>query len=47
MSGTEEDPYWDTSTNDDYYAEEGWDSSRVQIADSSDSYYYDDYDYYV
>jgi hypothetical protein len=43
MSGTEEDPYWDPSTNDDYYA--GWDSSGVQIADSSDSYDYDDYDY--
>jgi hypothetical protein len=45
MSGTEEDPYWDSSTNDDFYAEEDWDSSRVQIADSSDSYNYDDYDY--
>jgi hypothetical protein len=46
MSGTEEDLYWDPSTNDDFYAEEDWDSSGVQIADSSDSYDYDDYSYH-
>jgi hypothetical protein len=45
ISGTEEDPYWDPGTNDDFYAEEDWDSSGVQIADSSEPYDYDDYDY--
>jgi hypothetical protein len=49
-SGTEEDLYWDPGTSGDYYAEEDWDSSGVQIADSSDpydngDYGYDDYDY--
>jgi hypothetical protein len=45
MSGTEEDLYWDPGTNDDFYAEEDWDSSGVQIADSSEPYNYNDYDY--
>jgi hypothetical protein len=45
MSGTVEDPYGDPSANDDFYAEEDWDSSGVQISDSSEPYDCNDYEY--
>jgi hypothetical protein len=46
MSGTEEDLYCDPGANDYFYAEEDWDSSGVQISDSSEPYDYDDYSYH-
>jgi hypothetical protein len=45
MSDTGEDLCCDPGTNDDFYAEEDWDSSGVQISDSSEPYDYNDYEY--
>jgi hypothetical protein len=49
MSGTDANYYWPPGTDDDYYAEEDWASSRVQITGSPDPYehdYDDNYDDY-
>jgi hypothetical protein len=41
IPGTDANSYWSPGTDDDYYAEEDWDSSGVQIAGSPDPYEHD------